>query len=121
MKPSPLQVAKKRFGVDEKDPTKARKAAKAKLVSAVKALADEGLWIDRVNAGKGLDSVPNKKLLRLLDTLEAVKAEFGSRDKLIDGIVALEGRKDPGFRARFERWPTPRLWDAYRAAKKRAN
>ena len=49
MKPSPLQIAKKRFGIDEKDPTKARQEAKKKLVAAVEKLTSGGLWIDRVN------------------------------------------------------------------------
>ncbi|MEM9072590.1 MAG: hypothetical protein AAGE52_29045 [Myxococcota bacterium] len=122
MKASPLSLAKKRFGIDEKDPTKARKAAKEKLVAAVQKLADGGLWIDRVNDEKGLESVSNKKLLRLLDTLEAVKAEHGTREKLIDALIELAGgRKDGGFRDRFESWSTPRLWDRYVADKKNAN
>lgn len=120
MKPSPLQIAKKRFGIDEKDPTKARQEAKKKLVAAVEKLTSGGLWIDRVNDEKGLESVSNKHLLRLLETLEAVKAEHGSRDKLIEAIVTLQGRKDPGFKARYEDWSTPRLWDRYLAAKKKA-
>ncbi|HJK92922.1 MAG TPA: hypothetical protein RMH85_14040 [Polyangiaceae bacterium LLY-WYZ-15_(1-7)] len=120
MKPSPLAIAKKRFGIDEKDPTLARKAAKEKLVAAVQKLADDGLWIDRTHEDKGLDAVSNKKLLHLLDVLEAVKAEFGSREKLIAAIVETEARKDEGYGARFESWPTPRLWDYYRSAKARA-
>ena len=49
-----------------------------------------------------------------------MKAEFGSREKLIAAIVETEARKDEGYGARFESWPTPRLWDYYRSAKARA-
>ena len=118
MKPSPLQIAKKRFGIDEKDPTKARQAAKKKLVAAVEKLTSGGLWIDRTNDEKGLESVSNKHLLRLLDTLEAVKSAHGSREKLIDAIADLQ---DPGFKAQYSEWSTPRLWDRYQAVKKGAD
>ncbi len=110
MKPTPLAIAKKRFSIDEKDPTKARHAAKEKLVAAVEKLAESGLWIDRLHEDKGLASVSNKKLLHLLDVLEAVKADFGSRDKLIEAIVDQEGRKDAGLKDRYAKWPTPRLF-----------
>ena len=83
-------------------------------------LTSGGLWIDRLNEEKGLDSVSNKHLLRLLETLEAVKSEMGSREKLIDALVEAQGRKDEGFKAQFEEWSTPRLWDRYQAAKKKS-
>ena len=38
MKLSPLQAAKKRFGIEESNPTLARKAVKEKLVDAVQKL-----------------------------------------------------------------------------------
>ena len=119
MKLSPLQAAKKRFDIEETNPTLARKAVKDKLVDAVQKLTDEGLWLDRVNGDKGLSSVSNKKLLHLLEVLEAVKAH-GGRDKVISDVLELEGRKDETYKARFAKWPTPRLWDAYRSAKKTA-
>lgn len=119
MKLSPLQATKKRFGIDEPSPTLARKAAKEKLVDAVQKLTDEGLWIDRVNGDKGLDSVSNRKLLHILDVLEGVKAA-GGRSKLVDTIVEADGRaKDPGYKVRFDSWSTPRLWDRYRAVQKK--
>ncbi len=117
MKPSPLAIAKKRFDISETDPVAARKAAKAKLVEAVKAHTETGLWIDRLNEDKGLAHVSNGKLLKLLDTLDAVKAEHGSRDALIKALGDLEGKTSD----RWNSWSTPRLWDAYKSAKKRAN
>ncbi|MEM6956497.1 MAG: hypothetical protein AAF411_25565 [Myxococcota bacterium] len=121
MKQSPLAAAKARFDITEQDPTKARKAAKEKLIAAVKGLVDsDGLWIDRVNESKGLETVSNKKLLHLHDVLSAVK-EFGGRDAVIKAIVEAEGRsKDAHFAKHFEDFPTPKLWDHYRAAKKRS-
>jgi hypothetical protein len=119
MKLSPLQAAKKRFGIEESNPTLARKAVKEKLVDAVQKLSDDGLWIDRVNGAKGLATVSNKKLLHLLDVLEAVK-KHGGRSKVVSDVVELDGRKDATYAARFDKWSTPRLWDAYKAAKKRA-
>lgn len=110
MSKSPLAVVKEKFG------------DKAKLVAAVEAFAkDEALWINRLNADKGLAHVSNAKLLRLHGIFSEVKERFGSRAKLIDAILELEKRtKDTGYRARLERFPVPRLWDFYRAASRRA-
>lgn len=108
MKKSPLQIATERFG------------SKDKLVAAVQALADGGLWIDKVNEDKSLDNVSNRKLLHLHDVLTQVKDEFGDRDGLIGAILKLEKREgDAGYRSVLEGQPTPRLWDAYRAASSR--
>ena len=120
MTQSPLAAVKARFDISETDPTKARKAAKEKLLAAVKKLTEDGLWIDRVNEAKGLETVSNKKLLHLHDVLNAVK-DFGGRAAVIKGIGEAEGRKDAGFAARFEEYPTPKLWDYYKSAKKRSN
>jgi hypothetical protein len=114
MKKAPLALVKERFG------------EKSKLVEAVRALASEELWLARTNADrggdKGLDRVSNAKLLRLHDTLAQVKKDFGSREKLIDAICELEKRaKDDGFKRRLGAWPVPRLYDSYKAAKKRAD
>ena len=112
---SPLTAAKARFNIDEKDPAKARAAAKSKLVEAVQKLTDDGLWIDRVG-DKGLAHVSNKKLLKLLDTLTAVK-EFGGRDAVVKAIAEKEGRaKDKHYGAHFADWSTPRLWDYHQNA-----
>ena len=107
MKPSPLAQVKDRF------------ESKDKLVDAIRDFGDD-LFLDRFNEDKGLERVSNAKLLHLHDVLAAVKEEFGSRDKLIDAICEVEGRKDDGYKTRLGRWPTPRLWDWYRSAKRRA-
>jgi hypothetical protein len=109
MKASPLAQVKDRFG------------SKDKLVEAVQELATEELWIDRVDEDKGLERVSNKKLLHVHAVLSEVKTQFGSRAALIDAICELDKRsKDEGYRDRLQRWPTPRLLDAYKAAKKRS-
>jgi hypothetical protein len=109
MKSSPLAQVKDRF----KD--------KATLVAAVRTLATDELWIGRVDEGKGLDCVSNRKLLHLHDVLSEVKKTYGSRKSLIDSILKVEKRdKDAGYRSRLEGQPTPRLLDHARAAKKRA-
>jgi hypothetical protein len=109
MKASPLAMVKDRFG------------SKDKLVDAVRELATDELWIDRVDEDKGLERVSNQKLLRLHAILTEVKSQFGSREKLIDAICEAEKRtKDEGYKSRLETFSTPRLLDHYRAAAKRA-
>lgn len=109
MKSSPLAQVKERF------------TDKAGLVAALKELATDELWIDRVNGTKGLECASNAKLLRLHEVLTTVKKEFGSRDKLIGELLELEKRtKDEGYRNRLTRLPTPRLVDELRSARRRA-
>jgi hypothetical protein len=109
---SPFAIVKEKFG------------DKTKLVEAVKGLATEELWIGRTSADRGgdrdLSHVSNAKLLRLHTILSQVKETFGTRAKLIDELLALESRtKDGGLRKRLEAYPVPRLYDLYKATKKR--
>jgi len=99
---------------------KERFGSKEDLVKAVEALATDDLFIDRVSEDKGLERVSNRKLLHLHAVLTEVKESFGSRAALIDAICESEQRKDAGYRERFVRWPTPRLLDWYKGAKRRA-
>jgi len=106
---SPLATLKDKFG------------DKAKLVAELEKLTkDEGLWVNRVNASKGLAHVSNAKLLKLQATFAAVKEKFGTRAKMIDAICELEKRKDEGFKTRLGAYPVPRLWDMYKSSAKRA-
>ena len=108
MKKSPLQMVKDRFG--DKDA----------LVESLRKFTNEDLWVNRLNAVKGLDHVSNAKLLRLHDTFSKVKEQFGNRFKLIDAILEVQNRvKDTGLRERLERYPVPRLFDLYMSATKR--
>ena len=109
MNKSPLKQVQERF------------ENKEKLVAAVKKLATPELWLDRVNEGRGLESVPNAKLLRLHDALHTAKETFGSRAKLIDAILTLQKRtKDQGYQQRLESQPLPRLLDIHAASARRA-
>jgi hypothetical protein len=109
MPKSPLAIVAERF------------KNKAALIDAVKALATDDLWVDRVNDDKGLPHVSNKKLIHLHDVLSAVKKDHGSRAKLIDAILGSEKRaKDAGYRARLETRSTPELLATLAVAKKRA-
>jgi hypothetical protein len=105
---TPLAVVKEKFG------------DKTKLVAALEKLTGD-LWVSRTNASKGLAHVSNAKLLRLHATFTEVKAKFGSRDKLVEAVLAFDNRaKDAGLREKLSSWPVPRLYDAYRSAAKRA-
>jgi hypothetical protein len=94
---------------------------KDELVEAVKKLATDDLWLDRVNDEKGLERVSNRKLLRLHGILEDAKKRFGTRAKLITGILKHENRaRDVGLKGKLEGYPLPRLVDLHDAAEKRA-
>jgi hypothetical protein len=110
--PNPFATVKQRF------------ESKEKLVEAVKQFISDELWLPRLSSDRGgskeLKHVSNAKLLRLHEVFSEVKEHFGSRAKLIDAILELGQRvKDPGFRARLEAYPVPRLYDLYQTAKKR--
>jgi hypothetical protein len=106
---APLAQVESRFG------------GKEKLVSAVKSLASSSLWLDRLNADKGLERVSNAKLLRLHAVLTRVQSEFGTRDKLVAALLDLQNRsQDEGLRARLETYPLPRLLDSLDVLKRRA-
>jgi hypothetical protein len=109
MRKSPLTVVKERF------------SDKAGLIKAVRDLASDALWIDRINADKGIDRLANRQLLHIHDVLSEVKKAFGSRDKLIDAVLEQQKRvKDGDYRESLKRLSTPRLWDMFGAGKKRA-
>jgi hypothetical protein len=106
---TPLSTMKEKFG------------EKAKLVDAIEKLTSGGLWLARTNEAKGLAHVSNAKLLRLHATFTEVKEKFGTREKLVEAVLELEKRvKDAGLREKLTSWPVPRLFDAYKSAKKRA-
>lgn len=109
MKKTPVALVKEQF------------TSKEKLVDAVQKLASDDLWLDRVNAAKGLSRVSNSKLLRLHDILSDAKKRFGTRQKLIATILELDKRaKDKGYASRLERYPLPRLLDLHSAASRTA-
>jgi hypothetical protein len=105
MAKTPAQTVKDKYG------------DKSKLVAALKPFLGDDLWVARENKDKGLAHVSNAKLLRLLGIFSAVQSKWGTRAKLIDAIMGVEGRaKDTGYRGRLEAWPVPRLYDYYKSA-----
>jgi hypothetical protein len=80
----------------------------------VQKLATTDLWLDRVNAAKGLGKVSNQKLLKLHSVLTDAQKRFGSRDKLIGAILELSKRsKDAGYTARLKKAALPELLDLH--------
>ena len=111
---SPLQTLKDRFGDDPKK-------AKAELIKAVQKVGKD-LWADRLSEAKGIEHISNKKLLHLETVLTEIKDAVGSRDKLVSELLGLQGRdKDDDYQARLEQWSTLRLWDNYKAVKRRGD
>ena len=107
MNKSPVAVVKERF------------QSKDKLVEAVQKLAASDLWLDRVNAAKGLAKVSNDKLIKLHDALVDAQKRFGTRDKLVSTIVELKKRtKDSGYTASLKKFPLPQLLDLHESAER---
>jgi hypothetical protein len=95
-------------------------SSKQDLIDKLKGLATGDLWTDRLNSARSWTGLSNQKLLRLHAILSEVKEKYGSREKLIDALVAAMGRAtDKDFRTHFALWPLPRLLDAVRSAEKR--
>lgn len=108
MKKTPLAQVKERF------------KSKEALIAAVEKLKTDELWVDDLNAEKGLKTVSNAKLVRLHDRLSQVKKEFGTRAKLVSTILELEKRtKDEGYKSRLTAYAVPRLLDLHGAVKRR--
>lgn len=108
MKKTPLAQVKERF------------KSKDQLVAAVEKLKTDELWVDELNADKGLKRVSNAKLIRLHDCLSEAKKQFGTRAKLVSVILDLEKRtKDEGYKSRLTAYPVPRLLDLHASAKRR--
>ena len=109
MQKSPLQQVKDRFGTKEA------------LIKELKGLVDKtDLFIQKFSEQKGLERVSNLKLLRLHRLAKEVQEKFGTRQKLIDALVELDGRvKDADYRKRFEKHTIGRLYDVYRATERR--
>lgn len=92
---------------------------KKELIEKVKSVATGDLWVEKLNDGKGLSGVSNKKLLRLHATFTKAAARFSSRAQIVDAIVAAEGRgKDADYKKHFAEWPVPRLMDRLGAVEK---
>lgn len=95
--------------------------SKAELVTKVKALATDALWINRFSTEDGWARLSNRQLVRLHGLLTEVGARFASRAELIGAIATAEGHgKDNDYKVSLERHPLPRLWDQLKSAERRA-
>ena len=76
---------------------------------------DEGALKDR------LRKASNQQLLKLATVVDAVTKAYGSRDKLVAGLVKALGKaKDKDYVARLGTFSLPRLYDLARASERRA-
>lgn len=92
---------------------------KKELIEKVKSVATGDLWVEKLNDGKGLSGISNKKLLRLHAIFTKAASRFSSRAQIVDAIVAAEGRgKDADYKKHFAEWPVPRLMDRLGAVEK---
>lgn len=115
MKKTPLAQVKEQFKAET------AKDAKKKLVAELEQFTkSDDLWVNRLNADKGLAHASNAKLLRLHTIFTEVKAKFGTRAKLIEQIAEIEKRtKDEGYKTGLSAYPVPRLYDMWKSSTKR--
>jgi hypothetical protein len=68
-----------------------------------------------------LQSSSNTKLLRLLETATELKDRFGTKEKLVEAILAKVGRqKDADYRKKLLAWSPARLLDLHRSKERSA-
>ena len=77
------------------------------------------LWASEARDEKAWGSISNAKLLHIHEALTEAKKRFGSREKMIDAILAAENRsKDQDYRKHFADWSVARLFDTINAHEK---
>jgi hypothetical protein len=104
---TPLQKVKRVYGDKDK--------LVAKVVAALRGDGD-----DQDDLEERLKAAPNSKLLRLAEITDAVKARFGSKDKLVAALSEAVGKaKDADYVAKLRTYSPIRLWDLWRSAERR--
>lgn len=105
---SPAQIVVERFGknpgpnADRKARRKAREEAKRALVNTLADLLEHPEDEEKEAFKERLFFVSNSKLLKLLATQERLKKEFGTKQNLVEAILAHQKRsKDESYRARL--------------------
>lgn len=102
---TPLQTVKSRFG------------SKEALVDALLPLVDRQADESEAELRERLVRVSNKKLLRLLERGETLKARFGSRDALIEQVVTQRaGRADADLAKKLSGQTTGRLLSLHKSS-----
>lgn len=103
MKKSPLQQVRDEFGSKE--------ALAEKLIPMLDARDEES----PDDFARRIKTASNKQLLKIWRVENRVKAEFGSRDALLDKIVDLRfGTANDDYRNRLDRYTNARLLDIHR-------
>ena len=106
MKKAPKQLVNDRFG------------SRAKLVDEILNL----LGSDKeAETPARLKATKNSQLLRLHEVLTSVKADFGSKEKLVDAIAAAKfapNKPDAAYAEKISGYTQKRLLDLYRQVKK---
>jgi hypothetical protein len=76
---------------------------------------------DKDELKQRLQSSSNTKLLRLLETATELKDRFGTKEKLVEAILAKMGRtQDADYRTKLLGWSPARLLDLHRSKERSA-
>ena len=109
MKKTPLQQVKERFG------------GKDKLVAELVGLMKRPTELTKDQFRKRLMAQSNRKLMILHARETTIKERYGSRDKLIDALLAArmgkQQKEDKGFRIHLEKRTNGQLLDLARRNK----
>ncbi len=109
MKKTPLQMVKDRFG------------GKDKLVAELVGLMKRPSELTKDQFRKRLMAQSNRKLMILHARETTIKDKFGSRDKLIDALLAArmgkQKKEDQGFRTHLEKRTNGQLLELARRNK----
>lgn len=107
-KKTPLQLVKEMHG------------GKDKLVDKLMGLVERGEE-SKDELKTRLKSAANSKLLRLHDVLTEIQEQFGSKEKLVDGVLDLKNRvKDTDYRDKLLAMSPTRLMDLYRSTHRKS-
>ena len=110
---TPLQLVTEKHGGKDK--------LVDKLVGLVAQFGNKAEAEDKDATRARLLTVSNKKLLKLAQSTETLKASYGSRDKLVDTVMTGLGRtKDADYKKKLSTWTANRLLDLARTLDKRA-
>jgi|ETNmetMinimDraft_30_1059905.scaffolds.fasta_scaffold130780_1 hypothetical protein len=103
MKKTPVQRVREEFGSKEQ--------LASKLIGVLDRREDE----DQEEFERRIKTASNRQLLRLWKAEEDVKAQFGSKDGLVDAIVSLKfvGKDNADYRAKVTRYAKTRLLDLH--------
>ncbi len=91
---------------------------KAELADKVLALLTQPEDEDREAFEHRIRTMSNTKLMRLLKAYQTLSTKYGTRDELINKIVAAQFPSDhAGYRTKISGYTVPRLLDLARQAK----